>query len=146
MFSDVNLRKLTEMTSPERAFLSVFLAGPQSVGELGKRSQKVRRVLKGSRTEKDERKYFDENVKVVLNYLERNPLKSGSLCIFSCWALDFFQAVSLTALVKDIVWIDSSPYIRPLAELQDEYENVAVVIADNKKARIFLVSSAAAVS
>jgi peptide chain release factor subunit 1 len=146
MFSDVNLRKLTEMTSPERAFLSVFLAGPQSVGELGKRFQKVRRVLKSSRTEKDERKHFDENVKVVLNYLKQNPLKLGSLCIFSCWALDFFQAVSLTALVKDLVWIDSSPYIRPLAELQDEYENVAVVIADNKKARIFLVSSAAAVS
>lgn len=144
MFEDVNLRKLTEMTSPERAFLSVFLAGPQSVVELENRFQKLRRVLKGSDTEKDEREHFDQNARVILNYLERNPLKSGSLCIFSCWALDFFQAVSLTAPVKDLVWIDSSPYIRPLAELQDEYENVAVIIADNKKARIFLVSSAVA--
>jgi len=142
MFSDVNLRKLTEMTSPERTFLSVFLAGPQSVAGLESRFQKVRRVLKDGCSEKDEREHFDENVKAVLNYLERNPLKSGSLCIFSCWALDFFQAVPLTAPVKDLVWIDSSPYIRPLAELQDEYENVAVIIADNKKARIFLVSSA----
>jgi len=144
MFSDVNLRKLTEMTSPERTFLSVFLARPQSVAGLESRFQKVRRVLKDGCSEKDEREHFDENVKAVLNYLERNPLKSGSLCIFSCWALDFFQAVPLTAPVKDLVWIDSSPYIRPLAELQDEYENVAVIIADNKKARIFLVSSAVA--
>jgi len=144
MFSDVNLRKLTEMTSPERTFLSVFLAGPQSVTGLESRFQKVRRVLKDGCSEKDERVHFDENVKAVLNYLERNPLKSGSLCIFSCWALDFFQAVPLTAPVKDLVWIDSSAYIRPLAELQDEYENVAVIIANNKKARIFLVSSAVA--
>jgi peptide chain release factor subunit 1 len=144
MFADVNLRELTEMTTPERTFLSVYLAGPHSAAELEHRFQKVRRVLKGGCAEKDEREYFDENAKAVLNYLERNPLKSGSLCIFSCGALDFFQAILLTAPVKDLIWIDSSPYIRPLAELQDEYENVAVVVADNKKARIFLVSSAVA--
>jgi peptide subunit release factor 1 (eRF1) len=146
MFADINLRKLTEMTTPERTFLSVYLAGPHSVAGLENRFQKVRRVLKGGSAEKDERKYLDENVKAVLNYLKRNPPKSGSLCIFSCWVLDFFQAIPLTAPVKDLVWIDSSLYIRPLAELQDEYENVAVVVADNKKARIFLVSSAVASS
>jgi peptide subunit release factor 1 (eRF1) len=144
MPSDIDLRKLAAMTAPERAFLSVYIAGPKSATELDRRFQKVRRVLKGGAAEKDEREHFDENVKTVQRYLERNPLKSGSLCMFVCWALDFFQAVLLTARVKDLVWVDSSPYISPLAELQDEYENVAVVIADNKKARIFLVSSAVA--
>ena len=83
-------------------------------------------------------------MKAVERHLDRNPLETGSLCLFSCWALDFFQEVRLTAPVKDLVWLDSSPYIRPLAELQEEYENVAVVVADNKRARIFLVSSAVA--
>jgi peptide chain release factor subunit 1 len=146
MSIDVNLKKLARMSSPERAFLSVFLAGPQSAAEIGTKFKKLRRVVEGTSAGKDEREYFDENVKSVLNYLERTPLKSGSLCIFSCWALDFFQTVSLTTPVKDLIWIDSSPYIRPLAELQDEYENIAVVVADNKKARIFLVSSAVASS
>ncbi len=150
MSSDVDLRKLAEITAPERAFLSVYLAGRRSVAELEKRFQKLRRVLKGGGAEDDEREHFDENVKAVRKYLaaHRNgrpdPLKSGSLCIFSCWVLDFFQAIPLTTPVDDLVWIDSSPYIRPLAELQDEYENVAVVVADNEKARIFLVSSAVA--
>ena len=144
MFADVDLRKLAEMTAQERVFLSVYLAGPPSAKELEKRFQKVRSVLRGGGAEKDEREHFDENVKAVHKYLERSVFKSGSLCIFSCWALDFFQAIPLTAPVKDLVWIDSSPYIRPLAELQEEYENVAVVVADNKKARIFLVSSAVA--
>lgn len=144
MSTSIDLRELAEMTAPERAFLSVYIAGPQSVAGLGKRFQKVRRVLKGGGAEKDEREHFDENAKAVEKYLDRNPLESGSLCMFSCWVLDFFQAAPLTAPVDDLVWIDSSPYIRPLAEFEDEYENVAVVVADNKKARIFLVSSAVA--
>lgn len=144
MSTDIDLRTLAEMSAPERAFLSLYLAGPQSVAGLEKRFQSVRRVLKGGGAEQDEREHFDENVKAVEKYLNRNPLESGALCMFSCWVLDFLKVVPLTAPVADLVWIDSSPYIRPLAEFQDEYENVAVVIADNKKARVFLVSSAVA--
>ena len=144
MTAEIDLRKLAKMTAQERVFLSVYIAGPQSLTGIEKRFERVRRVLKGGGAEKDEREHFDENVKAVRDYLDRNPLESGSLCLFSCWALDFFQAVPLAEPVKDLVWIDSSPFIRPLAEFQDEFENVAVVAADNKKARIFLVSSAVA--
>ena len=144
-FADVDLRQLAEVTAPERAFLSVYLAGPRSVADLEEKFRKACRVLT-SGAEKDEREHFDQNVKAVQRYLEQDPPKSGSLCLFSCWALDFFQVVSLGPAVKDLIWVDSSPYIRPLAELQEEYENVAVIAADNKKARIFLVSSAVAES
>ena len=144
MPTDVDLRKLAEMTAPERAFLSVYLAGPHSVAELKNRFQKVRRVMKGGVAEDDEREQFEENAKAVEEYLQRNPLKSGSLCIFSSWILNFFEAVPLAAPVKDLVRIDSSPYIRPLAEFEEEYENAVVVVVDNKKARIFLVSMAVA--
>jgi len=144
MFADVDLRELAEITAPGRAFLNVYLSSPRSVAELEKKFEKLRRVLKGGTAEKDEREYFDENVRVVHKFLKKSPLESGGLAIFACWALDFLKAIPLTAPVEDLVWIDSSPYIRPLAELQDEYENVAVVVADNKRARIFLVSSASA--
>ena len=144
MFADIDLRKLSETTAPDRAFLSVYLAGPRSVAQLEKRFRELRRLLKGGKAEKDEREHFDENAKSLWKYLKHNPLESGSLCIISCWVLDVFQAIPLTAPVKDLVWIDSSPYIRPLAEIQDEYENVAVVVADDRAARIFCVSSAAA--
>jgi len=143
-FADVDLRKLAELSGPERAFLSVYLAEPQSVRGLSGTFRRMRNALKGGATEKDERQHFDENVKAVEEHLDRHPLNSGALCLFSCWALDYFLVIPLTAAVRDLVWIDSSPYIRPLAQLQDEYENVAVVVADNKRARIFLISSAAA--
>ena len=144
MIAANDIRRLAEMTASERAFLSVYLTGPRSVAGLDKTFQRLRRALKGGGAAKDEREHFDQNVKAVRSHLERHPLESGSMCLFSCWALDLLEAVPLTAPVDDLVWIDSSPYIRPLAELRDEYENVAVVVADNKKARIFLVSSAVA--
>jgi len=138
---DLDLKKLAALRTSGRAFLSVFLAGPQSVADLEKRLSKVHRVLKGGGPEKDEREYFTENVAVLWEYLSQNPLRSGSLCIYACRGIGFFQAIPLLEPVKDIVRIDSSPYIRPLAELHDDYGTVAVVVADNKKARIFLVSS-----
>jgi peptide chain release factor subunit 1 len=144
LFTDADLRKLAEMAAQERVFLSVFLAGPHSVSELEAGFRRVRHALKGEDAVKDERDHFDENVEAVWEYLEKEPIKSGSLCMFSCRINDFFLAVPLNAPVNDLVWIDSSPYIRPLAEFLEEYENVAVVIADNKRARIFLVTSAVA--
>jgi len=138
---NLDLKKLAEMSVPERTFLSIFLAGPHSITELEKGLTQLRRVLKSNGLSKDEREYFDENVKTVEEYLERNPFKTGSLCIFTCQAINYFQAIWLPAPVKDTIRIDSYPYIRPLAELYDEYENVAVVVADNEKVRIFLVSS-----
>jgi len=151
MFADVDLRTLAEMSSSERTFPSVYLAKPSSVADLDKRLRRIRRGLsrKGedapsSPADKDEREHFDENCARIMKYLDRNPFESGSLAVFACWALDYLLAVPLAAPAPDLVQVDSSPFVRPFAELQGEYENVAVVVADNARARIFLVSSAVA--
>ena len=137
-----DLKRLAEMSTSERAFLSVYLAGPHSTAELEKKCERIRHLLKTGGPEKDEKEYFDDNVRSVTEYLDRHPLKSGALCIFSCRVLDVFRAIPLSVHVEDLVRIDSSPFIRPLAELMDEHATAAVVVADSKKARIFLVSMA----
>jgi peptide chain release factor subunit 1 len=99
-------------------------------------------LLKTGGPEKDEKEYFDDNVRLVIEYLDRHPLKTGALCIFSCQVLDVFRTIPLSVHVEDLIRIDSTPFIRPLAELRDEHATAAVVVADNKKARIFVVSMA----
>ena len=145
MFSEINLKNLSEVSTAERSCLSVYLSGPQSIKTLQEKLKDLRKVLSKEKNTV-EREHFDNNVKLVLKYLDRNPLQSGSLCIFVCWIMDYFEVFPMAAPVKDLVWLDSSPYIRPLAELQDEYENAAVVIADNKKAKIYMISSLVAQS
>ncbi len=144
MFASIDLAKLSDISASERACLSLYVASPASLTNLEKRINRVRSALKRDGADKSEREHFDENIKGVKKHLAKHPLESGSLAVFSCWALDVFEVYALASPVNDLLWVDSSPYIRPLAELQDEYEDVAVVVADNKKARIFLVSSAKA--
>ncbi len=169
MFHKINLREMAQISAPERAFLSLYLSRPKALDSLDRRVKNARAMLKDN---KDEAEYFEENLKLVRDYLKDNPLESGGLAVFACWALDFFRAYpleldgsargqarhpagpTLTKLISasepesatpgagaDLMIVDSSPYIRPLAEMQDEYENFAVVVADNKCARIFLVTS-----
>jgi peptide chain release factor subunit 1 len=140
--SDIDLRRLADMSLQERAFLSVYLSDPRSLSGLERRLHQLRRALAAGGPERDELSYFDENVAALWKHLEKNPLKSGGLCLFVCSPLDVLEAIPLTASAGDHAVVDSSPFIRPLAELQDEYENVAVVVADNKRARIFLISTA----
>ena len=134
-----DLKKLAEMSTSERAFLSVYLAGSHSVTGLEKKFERIRRLLRTG-PEKDEKEYFDDNVRSVTEYLDRYPLKTGALCIFSCQILDVFRTIPLFVQVEDFIHIDSAPFIRPLAELMEDHATAAVVIADNKKSRIFVVS------
>jgi hypothetical protein len=141
-----DLRKLAELPASERAFLSVYLAGPHSVAGLEKRFERIRHLLRIGDPERDEKEYFDDNVRSVTEYLNRYPLKSGGLCIFSCRLLDVFRAIPLFVHVEDLIHVDASPFIRPLAELREGHATAAIVVADNKKARIFVVSMAEASS
>jgi peptide chain release factor subunit 1 len=145
---NVTLRELAELAAPERAFLSVYLNGPRAMATLADKFEKLRRALakedSSAQAVKDERRHFEENVNSVREYLAKNPITKGSLALFSCQALEFFRALPIPSLEQDLIWIDSSPYIRPLARFEEEYETAAVVVADNKKARIFLIAAASA--
>ncbi len=69
------------------------------------------------------------------------PIETKTAVFFICWLLDFFETYELEKSATDMVIVDSSPFIRPLAELKDEFENFAVVISDNTRTRIFLVTA-----
>jgi peptide subunit release factor 1 (eRF1) len=143
LFANIDLRKLAELSSSERVFLSVYLSSPESIRSLPARLARVEKALSSSDGSMDEREHLDRNVSMLEGYLEKNSV-DAPCCLFVCWALDYFRVIPLTAAVRDSIHIDRGPYIRPLAELQDEYENVAVVLADNKRARVHMVSSAVA--
>lgn len=139
MFNRIDLQALAENAGPERAFLSVYLSGPGAIDSLEQRARKVRDILD---EESDELEHFERNMEKVREFLDDYEFEAHSLCVFSCWATDYLQAYALEKEVPDFIWIDSSPYIRPIAELQDEYENFVVVTADNSETQVYYVTSA----
>ncbi len=141
MFNDIDLRELAAISGPERAFLSLYLSTPESLPTLKPRIETIRNLLADVPVELE---HFEENLKLAETWLAEHTWTTDGACIFVCWAMDFVRAFTLTASVPDFLWVGSSPYIRPLAELQDEYENFVVVAADNTASRIFFVTSAVA--
>ncbi|HEX9941918.1 MAG TPA: Vms1/Ankzf1 family peptidyl-tRNA hydrolase [Thermoanaerobaculia bacterium] len=139
MFNTIDLRELAQISGPERAFVSLYLSTPESFGGLKGRIDTIRALLSDDPAEAE---HFEENLKLIETWLAEHTWTSEGVCLFVCWALDFVRAHPLTVAVPDTIWVDSSPYIRPLAELQDEYENFVVVAADNTASRVFFVTSA----
>lgn len=138
MFSRINLGALAAIQGPERAFVSAYLATPDSLKNLEHRVKKIELLLDGN---EDELTHFSESMQMVRDYLEDTKFTAQSMCVFACWANDFLQAHHLEQSVDDLLWIGAAPYIRPLAELQDEYENFVVVAADASESHVYFVTS-----
>lgn len=137
----INLRSFSELEGAERAFASLYLSSPDSVNTLAQREARVNDLLADN---PDEAEQFTENMKLIRAWLEEHPFQAEGLSIFACWALDYVQGIALPVSVPDLLRVGPTPYLRPLAELQDEYENFVIVVADNRSTRIVEVTSAAA--
>jgi peptide chain release factor subunit 1 len=86
---------------------------------------------------------FERSLASVRAYLADNPIepKQKGLVLFSCAKEEYFEAFRLSVPLKNLLVMDTSPYIRPLARLRDDWESIAVVILDSENARLFAVSS-----
>ena len=137
MLRQIDLRELAETEGAERAFVSLYTSHPDGLDRFGPREERLRALLAA---EPAEAEHFEESLRMIREALAENKVEGG-VAIFASWAADFLVGYPLTVPVDDLLWVDSSPYIRPLAELQSEYESFLAVSADNHGARVYLVSA-----
>lgn len=146
----INLRAFAELQEAERAYLTLYASSQSSLNQLGQRAERIRTLLSDSA---DELAYFERNLDLIRNWLDDNGYRDSfpaeGLCVFACEMLDYVQGLALPvapdkSAVRDTLRVGNAPYLRPLAELQDEYENFVVVVADNRSTRIIQVASARA--
>lgn len=136
----IDIRGLSEMQGPERAFLTFYGSGPEALTVLDDRARRIRSLLQG---EDAELEHFEESLRLLRAELpESGELGAPGVVVFSCWALDYVRRYPLSIPPRNLLWIGSSPYVRPLAELQDEYIPFVVVTANHREARIHRVVSA----
>jgi peptide subunit release factor 1 (eRF1) len=137
MLESIDLRELAEMGGPERAFVSLYASGPDSLQSLRDRETQVRALLAGDEAELQ---HFDESLRMIREALDEHGMEQG-MAMFSCWALDFLVGYPLTVATPDLLSVGPSPYIRPLAELRDEHESFVVALMDNRQASLHLVTA-----
>jgi len=139
MFQNIDIRKLSELAGPERAFVSLYLSSPEALPSMKNREDTIHALLEDA---PDEAEHFEQSMDMIRSLLEENSVRKEPLCMFACWALDFAEGYYLNVPTKDMLWIGSSPYIRPLVELTDEYKKFVIVAIDNTSSRIIQVVSA----
>lgn len=138
MLQDIDLRELSQMQGNGRDFVSVYFRVADGYHALHSRERTLRAMLQDH---PDESEHFDLSMRLVRELLENNPVHGEGVCVFACALLDFVRGYPLSMPVPNEIRVGSSPYIRPLAELQDEYQTFALVACDNSTTRIFLVTN-----
>lgn len=86
---------------------------------------------------------FISSMEKIKNYLNRcgKAKRTKSVVIFVSELNNFFAAFQLSLPITNSLIVDTSPYIRPLARLRDEYESYGLILLDNNQAKLYTVSS-----
>ncbi|UCE38461.1 MAG: hypothetical protein JSW00_04325 [Thermoplasmata archaeon] len=142
MLEKIDLRELSEISDTRPSFVSVYLNAMDDRTEkfLNKRERDCLNALKQERELKE---IFKKNMEKVREFLKTGKTGGAkSYAIFSSSPKNFFYGYELPLEVENQLIVDTSPYIRPLAMLEEEWESMAIVLLDHSNARLYMISSA----
>lgn len=124
------VRELSSIYDKEsmNTFVSLYFDG-RNKEFIEKREKACKMAL-----EKEELKNFIKTMEEIKTYLKRKA--ASNVAIFASYKHNFFKAVLLPE-VKNLLVVDSSPYILPLAEMLDEWENFILLLMNYNHAKIY---------
>lgn len=126
-----NLSQLYDENSKD-FFISLYLHRTDDDNYLKKRIHTCESLL-----DKDEKENFTITVEHIRSFLNENQEKN--IAVFASDTYDFFTWVKLPITINNSFIVDSSPYIRPLARILDEWETFTLILMNSHQAKIFLI-------
>ena len=130
------IRELSEIydNDSQNTYVTLYLS-KDALDEkfLERRENACTKLLTG-----EEQKNFTETMVEIKEFVKKHS--GDNLAIFASRKHNFFTSVSLPMEVHESLVVDSSPYIRPLARIQDEWESFTLVLLNSNYAKIFSVS------
>jgi peptide subunit release factor 1 (eRF1) len=110
-----------------------------------KLKNRVRSVLQALPRLGLERAIHDEvvrDVERVQQYLHTDNLPATQgVAVFACQAIGLFEAVPLPVVYRSRLAVDSTPLVRELASVEDEFGRLLTVVLDRMSARFFEVTA-----
>jgi len=139
MLQDIDLRKLAEIQGNGRDVVSAYFQASDGLRPLAARERQLRAILSDDALEAEN---FDRSMQMIRSAIEEQSLAGErGICVFGSAVLDVVLGYSISIRVTDQLYVGPAPYIRPLAELQDEYETFALVVCDNDRTSIYTVTN-----
>jgi peptide chain release factor subunit 1 len=129
------IRELSEIYDPDSndTYVSLYLRKGTDRKFIDRRIRACRSILK-----RDALKNFNNTIEDIEDTLKKNI--SNNIAVFASHKHNFLRYLHLSVQVKNSLIVDSSPYIRPLARIQDEWESFTLLLVSSNYAKIFSVS------
>ena len=140
---NTDVKELSEIYDSENrdSFISLYLDMDSLDNKfVVRRKSTCKSVLKEDKELSDN---FEKTMQMIEEYLNKSGREKGQkgLAMFASNIHDFFRAYKLAMPVENLLVVDTSPYVRPLSRLVDEYEAFGLVLLDSQRAKIYVVSS-----
>jgi peptide chain release factor subunit 1 len=134
-----DLRALADMWELEPSFLSLYVDLRKGLDEgfLRKRQKECLGALAHHRERSE---LFRQALEQAERLLRGRVWNSDSVVIFSNPMRHYLEVFELPGEAENRMVFDSSPYIKPLVQLQHGWEESILVVLDHTHARLFVVS------
>lgn len=132
---DESIRELSEIYDPDSKnnYVTLYLRRGLDEKFIERRVKACKTALKGG-----ELKNFIKTMDDIRDVLKRKIW--NNVAVFSSYKHNFLKFIPLSVPVENLLIVDSSPYLRPLARIIDEWESFTLVLISTNYAKIFSVS------
>ena len=130
-----SIRELSEIYDPDSKDMYITVYANKETNEkfFQRREKACKSLLKG-----EELNNFIATMEEIRDTHKKN--KGNAIAIFASNKYNFLKSILLPIKVKNSLIVDSSPYIRPLARIKDEWESFTLILLNSNSAKIFSVS------
>ncbi|RLF65751.1 MAG: hypothetical protein DRN57_08465 [Thermoplasmata archaeon] len=141
LLSDIDLAELSSVRDENDVFLSVYLPiGRKSdlnASYIASRSRDISKALG-----KDLSAVFGDTMEMVGEFLDGRPVPGErGRVVFASSRTGLLRKYRISVEPETRMVLDTSPFLLPLAMLQDEYEDLCLVLLDSRQARVMTVRS-----
>jgi len=132
---DVFIQELSEIYDKDSvdSYVSLYLSKELDKKFIDRRERACMLVLKG-----EKRDNFIKTMEDIKDTFKKNI--GNNVAVFASHKHNFLKYISLPMQVENSLIVDSSPYLRPLARIQDEWESFTLLLISSNYAKIFSVS------
>lgn len=129
------IRELSEIydKDSEDTFISLYVNHDDNEKYIKKRVKDCTTVLKNNELEN-----FEETIEKIENAVRKHGF-SKSVAVFASEKNNFLKTIELSIDVENQLIVDSSPYLRPLIRVMDEWETFTLLLMNTNFAKIFRV-------
>ena len=137
---EIDFRHLSEIHADRPEFVSLYLHTPDGVVDRTFIENRAREILSALAPHPRLKATFDREVERITEAIEKKGTHGESIVVFSSTARDILEYHELPLAVENMLVLDSSPYIKPLAFLYEEYEHFLIVMVDHNNGVIHSVA------